>query len=44
MFLIHLDFIGLATEYGITKAKLSITMCPPNNYIQQMHQNEINQK
>lgn len=44
LFLLHLDFIGLSTEYEITKAKLNITMQPPNNYIQQMQQNEIDQK
>lgn len=43
LFLTHLDFIGLSTEYSITKAKLNITLRPPNNYIQQMQQNEINQ-
>lgn len=43
LFLTHLDFVGLSTEYNITKAKLNITLRPPNNYIQQMQQNEINQ-
>lgn len=44
MFILHLDFIGLAAEYGITKAKLNLTMQPPNNYIQQMQQYELNQR
>lgn len=43
LFLLHLDFIGLKTQYEITKDTLKISMTTPNNYISLMHQNEVEQ-
>lgn len=44
VFLLHLDLIGLSTEFDITKAKLNISMSVPNNYISQMNQHEFDQR
>lgn len=38
MFLLHLEFKGLKTEYDIDINKVNITMTPPNDYKQQMRQ------
>ena len=44
IFIMHLDFIGLATQYGIDRSKLNIKMTVPNNYISQMRQIEFTQR
>jgi len=44
IFLLHLDFIGLSTQYDINKSKLNITLTVPNNYITQIHQIEMSQR
>ena len=44
LFMIHLDFIGLASQYEITKAKLNLTMTVPNDYLAAAQQNELDRK
>ena len=39
LFLLHLDFKGLKSEYEIDKSKINVTMTPPSLYKQQMEQN-----
>ena len=38
LFLLHLEFKGLKSEYDIDINKINITMTPPNDYKQQMRQ------
>lgn len=41
IFLLHLEFKGLKNEYNLNKDKLNITMNAPNQYKEQMIQNEL---
>lgn len=44
LFILHLDYIGLATQYDIDKSKLNISMTVPNNFISVMIQSEFDRK
>jgi hypothetical protein len=38
IFMLHLEFKGLKSEYDVDVNKINITMTPPNDYKQQMYQ------